>query len=74
MNCPNCERDMQQGVLQAGNLMAFNKTRHKVSLLSREEADVMIVQKAFTSTDFGGWICRKCGLIVFDYTKQFTRW
>lgn len=73
MNCPKCGQPMQSGFLQAGNLIAFNKTRHKISLLSRDPDDVMIVQKSFTATDFAGCICKTCGLVVFEYTKPITR-
>ncbi|MDD4496238.1 MAG: PF20097 family protein, partial [Eubacteriales bacterium] len=32
MKCPKCEVEMQSGYLQTGNLIAFNKQRHKISL------------------------------------------
>ncbi|PNV62987.1 hypothetical protein C0033_05510 [Clostridium sp. chh4-2] len=74
MKCPKCGEEMQTGYLQAGNLMAFNKKRHKVSLLSKDPEDVMIVQKSFAAADFNGCLCRTCGLIVFDYKNPITRW
>ena len=51
MKCPKCEKDMQAGFLQAGNIIAFNKTRHKISLNPKDKDDVMIARKSFTSTD-----------------------
>lgn len=42
MNCPKCGREMNKGFLQAGNLIAFNKQRHKLSLNPKEQEDVMI--------------------------------
>lgn len=74
MNCPKCGRGMNQGFLQAGNLLAFNKQRHKISLNPKDEEDVTIAKKAFTSSDFNGWICKECGLVVFDYKNIMTRW
>lgn len=74
MKCPKCEKEMKQGFLQAGNLIAFNKSRHKLSLNSRDEEDVIIAQKAFTGSDFNGWICKDCGLVTFDYTNVITHW
>lgn len=74
MNCPKCGKEMKQGFLQTGNLIAFNKTRHKLSLNSKDVDDVMIAQKAFTSSDFNGWICKECGLVTFDYTNVITHW
>lgn len=73
MNCPNCQKEMQTGFLQAGNLMAFNKTRHKLFLTPKEEEDVTIVQKAFTNADFSGFICKDCGLVTFDYKNILRR-
>ncbi len=45
MNCPKCGKDMVSGFLQTGNLIAFNKTRHKISLNPKHEDDVMIAKK-----------------------------
>lgn len=73
MNCPKCGRAMQSGFLQAGNIMAFNKQKHKISLNPKDAEDVMIAQKAFTGTDFHGFICKDCGLVVFDYKNNMTR-
>ena len=70
MKCPKCEKDMQAGFLQAGNIIAFNKTRHKISLNPKDKDDVMIARKSFTSTDFHGYICKECGLVVFDGTAE----
>lgn len=74
MNCPKCGNEMQPGYLQAGNLMAFNKNRHKLSLNPKEPEDTIIAQKAFTGSDFHGYICKECGLIVFDYKNLITHW
>lgn len=73
MHCPTCGKQMQSGFLQTGNIIAFNKTRHKISLNPNEEEDVMIAKKAFTSTDFQGFICKECGLVVFDYKNTLSR-
>ena len=73
MKCPKCEKDMQAGFLQAGNIIAFNKTRHKISLNPKDKDDVMIARKSFTSTDCHGYICKECGLVVFDYKSALSR-
>ncbi len=74
MKCPNCEGEMQQGFLQAGNMIAFNKRRHKISLNPKDPEDVVIARKAFSGSDFNGWICKGCGLVVFDYKNVITHW
>ena len=73
MKCPKCGDEMQSGYLQTGNLIAFNKQRHKVSINSNDPEDVMIARKAFLSNDFSGDICKKCGLVCFDYLNPKTR-
>ncbi|MBC8545446.1 hypothetical protein H8711_00650 [Clostridiaceae bacterium NSJ-31] len=74
MNCPNCGKEMQEGFLQAGNLLAFNKKRHKLSLNPKDPEDTMIARKAFTATDFSGFICKECGLVIFDYKNPIVHW
>ena len=64
---------MQAGFLQTQKLVAFNKTRHKISLNPEDDEDVMIARKAFTGTDFQGFICQECGLVVFDYKNGMSR-
>ena len=64
---------MQAGFLQTQKLVAFNKTRHKISLNPKDDDDIMIVRKAFTGTDFQGFICKECGLVVFDYKNTISR-
>lgn len=72
MDCPSCGKNMSGGFLQTGNLMAFNKTRHKISLNSRDPEDVMIYKSMVTAADFNGSICKECGLIVFDYKNPIA--
>lgn len=73
MKCSKCGKNMQNGFLQTANIVAFNRTRHKISLNPKDEADVMIARKAFTGTDFQGYICKECGLVVFDYKNGISR-
>ena len=64
---------MQPGFLQTGNLIAFSKTRHKLSLNPRDEGDVLIAKHAFAGTDFRGYLCKACGLVAFDYRNRLPR-
>ena len=73
MKCSKCGKEMQNGFLQTTNIIAFNQTRHKISLNPKNEADVMIARKAFTGKDFQGYICKECGLVVFDYKNGISR-
>lgn len=40
MKCPKCGEEMQNGFLQTSKIVAFNKTRHKISLNPKDEEDV----------------------------------
>lgn len=68
MNCPKCGNTMQ-----TGSIIAFNETRHKISLNPKSPEDVMIFKKAMVSADFNGHICKECGLVLFDYKNPLTR-
>lgn len=68
-----CGIKMQSGYLQTARIVAFNKKRHKISLNPECEDDIMIARKAFTGTDFQGFICKECGLILFDYKHGISR-
>lgn len=73
MNCPMCGKEMKSGYLQTTKLVAFNKRRHKLSLNPACEEDVMLSRKAFSGTDFPGFICKACGLVLFDYQNGVFR-
>ena len=73
MKCPKCSENMQSGFLQTSKMVAFNKERHKISLNPKDKEDVMITRKAFSGTDFQGFICKKCGVVVFDYKNGLSR-
>lgn len=73
MKCPKCGNAMQTGFLQTGPTVAFNETRHKISLNPKTPEDVMIFKNAMWSADFNGHICKKCGLVLFDYKNPLIR-
>ena len=71
--CPDCGREMDAGFLQISEYAAFNKPRQIWSLRPDEEGEVQITGDGFFSDhrgNFHGWICRDCGLILFDYTNN----
>ncbi|MFQ9924146.1 MAG: PF20097 family protein [Beduini sp.] len=70
MNCPKCGKEMQSGYLQTNKIMAFNQHIHKLSLLPKDEGDLLIVNNTVRGANFKGFICKDCGLIVFDYTQS----
>lgn len=73
MKCPGCGMDMEAGFLQTVKIVAFNKTRHKISMTPKDEVDTILARKALTGTDFPGFICKECGLVVFDYRNDLPR-
>lgn len=69
---------MQPGFLQSGGFITFNKQRRKILLNPllnpKDPENVIISEKLFTSSDFNGFICKDCGLVLFDYKHVMTRW
>ena len=64
---------MEPGFLQISEYAAFNKQRQIFSLRPDEEGEVQLTGDGFFSDhrgNFHGWICRECGLILFDYTNN----
>lgn len=71
--CPDCGREMDAGFLQISEYAAFNKQRQVWSLRPDEEGEVQLTGDGMFSDhrgNFHGWICRDCGLILFDYTNN----
>jgi len=68
-DCPKCGK-----AVQAGNLIAFNKTRHTFSFDPKGPEDTIISQKAFSGSDFHGFICKSRELVVFDYPRIIIHW
>ena len=64
---------MQPGFLQTVKIVVFTQTRHKVTLNPKDQEDLVLARKAFTGTDFQGFICKECGLVVFDYKNGLSR-
>ena len=54
-------------------MIAFNKTMHKISLNPKDKDDVLIAKNLYMSTNFHGYICKECGLVVFDYKNGLSR-
>lgn len=69
MKCPKCGNEMIAGYLQSDKRMAFNKHIHKISLQPKDEQDVLIVNNTISASNFSGFICKNCNLIVFDYSN-----
>ena len=42
MECPKFGKDMQPGFLQIAKIVAFNKTRHKISLNPKDKEDIVL--------------------------------
>ena len=70
MRCPKCGKDMQAGYLQTTKIVAFHIRKHKLSLTTACEDDVMLAGRAFAGTDFLGFIWKACGWGLFDYQND----
>ena len=69
MNCPICNKEMEQGFLQSGPRAAWTKSIHKVSLLPKT-GEIMLENNAVSQVVFAAFICKPCKKIVVDYSDK----
>lgn len=66
MNCPECGKEMAEGFLQGNtNSLFFNTERQKSAVCAGN--GVCMAQGRLRPADFGGFICKECGIVVFRY-------
>mgnify|MGYP006920246426 CR=1 FL=1 len=66
MDCSGCGKEMQEGFLQGStNNLFFNRERQKSAVCTGD--GVNMAQGRLRPSDFNGFICRECGIVVFDY-------
>lgn len=69
MNCPECGKEMTEGFLQGNtNSLFFNMERQKSAVCG--ENGVCMAQGRLRPADFGGFICKECGIVVFQYKNS----
>ena len=69
MNCPECGKEMTEGFLQGNtNSLFFNMERQKSAVCAGD--GVSMAQGRLRPVDFGGFICKECGIVVYRYKNS----
>lgn len=64
-----CGKEMTEGFLQGNtNSLFFNMERQKSAVCG--ENGVCMAQGRLRPADFGGFICKECGIVVFQYKNS----
>ncbi len=69
MKCPFCSKEMEQGVLQAGDIILWARKRHKISLLPKD-GEVMLDRNVLGYTAIPSWICKDCRKVITEYEDK----
>lgn len=68
MKCPNCNNEMEKGVLQSGQIILWAKKKHHLSL-NAKEGDVELGKNYMGGCSLPAYICRSCKKVIVDYEK-----
>lgn len=69
MKCPICQKEMQEGYLEASSHMIFTKKRHTFFLRKQEE-DLMLAEHVMTLAHVSAYHCEDCDHIILPDVKQ----
>ncbi len=69
MKCPFCVTEMEKGLLQGGNILAWTKKRHYLSLLTKD-GEVELARDYLIGPALPAWICKKCKKVIVDYSES----
>ena len=71
MNCPVCNREMEQGFVRAKKGMAWVRRPHKFEVLGFDEGDIVFHSKSiFRPVHIKAYICKACEKILVDYYDE----
>ncbi len=72
MICPFCGKEMENGLLQAGNMIVWVKKKHFWSLLPKE-GEILLDRNYLTGAAIPSWICKNCRKVITEYedNKEF---
>ena len=68
MNCPICDKIMEQGFVQAGGTVTWVKKKHKISLWPRK-GETMLGRSVMGYCAIPAYICKDCKKVLLDYTE-----
>ena len=68
MRCPFCDSPMEQGLIQAGNLMVWVRKKYFFSLRPKN-GEVLLDENYVTGASIPAWICKSCRKVIGEYTE-----
>lgn len=69
MKCPICANEMENGFIQAANMITWVKKKHHLSVLPKE-GEVKLGQDIINGVCISADICKKCNKVIVDYSNS----
>jgi len=71
MKCPYCSAEMEKGVIQSPNEIAWLRKSHLFGRADLHEGSVVLSEFSFlTGSSVEAWLCRHCCKVVIDYQEN----
>ena len=69
MNCPYCGDDMEKGIIQSAQEIAWQRKRHILGAFWLHDGSVVLSPLSFfRGSAVAAYLCRECKKIVIDYS------
>lgn len=66
MNCPHCDREMEEGFFES-DCIFWSKQVRRLFLFPEEKGEFFIRGSLKTGCTFKAYLCKRCNHILFDY-------
>ncbi|PKM50974.1 MAG: hypothetical protein CVV02_08540 [Firmicutes bacterium HGW-Firmicutes-7] len=68
MNCPYCEMEMEQGVIQSPQEISWKKKKHLFGRAEFHEGSIVLSELSILKGSAAiAFLCRKCEKVIIDY-------
>ena len=72
MKCPYCQKEMEKGVIQSIQEIAWLKKKHLLAaadLHSREKPVILSPRSFWKGSQVTAYLCRDCEKVIIDYSE-----
>ena len=71
MNCPYCNKEMEQGIIRSPQEISWQKEKHFFNRADMHEGAVCLSEFSFLKgSSVEAWLCRDCGKVVIDLEER----
>jgi len=71
MKCPYCNEEMEKGVIQSPNEIAWQKEKHLFNRADMNDDSICLSQYSFLKgSSVEAWLCRECNKVIIDYSIE----